>query len=67
MESSQSLDPQVSIPVIEDIGKDGEDGHISQREALSCHVTISHLGNRAKLSEPSNQTEVGRELTTEGL
>lgn len=45
MESSQSLDPQVSIPVMEDVGKDGEDGQISQREALSCHVTIAHLPN----------------------
>lgn len=43
MESSPSSDPQDNIPVIEDISKDGEDGYISQGEALSCHVTISHL------------------------
>lgn len=66
VESSQSSDPQVNIPVVEDIGKDGEDAHISQREALSCHVAITHLWNRAKSSEPSNQTEVGREYNRWG-
>lgn len=61
MESSPSSDPQDNIPVIEDISKDGEDGYISQGEALSCHVTISHLWNTAKWSKPTNQPQSGRD------